>query len=218
MKSITMDHKTNDTTLKLTVSAIMVALSTVLSFIKPFELPYGGSVTLFSFVPILFVGYAYGIKWGAGAGLVHGILQMIFGISAATSGAGFKWWQFLLCALLDYIIAFSALGTSGIFKKVIKNPQVSVAVGSLFACVIKYICHFLSGFILFGGWAEWYFKESAGASYGSAILSEYSGKVLSAVYSLIYNATFSVPETVISIVMIVIIISIKPIRKAAGIK
>ena len=68
MKSKTMD-KSNETTVKLTVSAIMVALSTVLSFIKPFELPYGGSVTLFSFVPILFVGYAYGIKWGVGQDL-----------------------------------------------------------------------------------------------------------------------------------------------------
>ena len=76
MKSKTMD-KSNETTLKLTVSAIMVALSTVLSFIKFSELPYGGSVTLFSFVPILFVGYAYGAKWGLGAGLVHGILQML---------------------------------------------------------------------------------------------------------------------------------------------
>ena len=126
MKSKTMD-KSNETTLKLTVSAIMVALSTVLSFVKFSELPYGGSVTLFSFVPILFVGYAYGAKWGLGAGLVHGILQMIFGISGATAGAGFKWWQVVLCALLDYLVAFSVLGLSGVFKKSIKNPHLHSA-------------------------------------------------------------------------------------------
>lgn len=217
MKSKTMD-KSNEMTLKLTVSAIMVALSTVLSFIKFSELPYGGSVTLFSFVPILFVGYAYGAKWGLGAGLVHGILQMIFGISGATAGAGFKWWQVVLCALLDYLVAFGVLGLSGVFKKSIKNPQASFALGALFACVLKYISHFFSGYILFGGWAEWFFTEGGGMSYGSKILSTYSGNVLSAVYSVIYNATFSIPETVLSLVMVVVLISIKPIRKAAGIK
>ena len=55
-------------------------------------------------------------------------------------------------------------------------------------------------------------------SYGTKILSAYSGNVLSAVYSVIYNATFSIPETVLSLVMVVVLISIKPIRKAAGIK
>lgn len=217
MKSKTMD-KSNVTTVKLTVSAIMVALATVLSFIKFSELPYGGSVTLFSFVPILFVGYAYGIGWGLGAGLVHGILQMIFGISSATSGAGFKWWQVVLCALLDYLVAFGVLGLGGVFKKSIKNPQASFALGALFACVLKYVSHFFSGYILFSGWAEWFFTEGSGMSYGAKILSSFSGNALSAVYSLIYNATFSIPETILSIIMAVILISVKPIRKAAGIK
>ena len=152
------------------------------------------------------------------AGLVHGILQMIFGISGATAGAGFKWYQVVLCALLDYLVAFGVLGLSGVFKKSIKNPQASFALGALFACVLKYISHFFSGYILFGGWAEWFFTEGGGMSYGSKILSSYSGNVLSAVYSVIYNATFSIPETVLSLVMVVVLISIKPIRKAAGIK
>ena len=84
--------------------------------------------------------------------------------------------------------------------------------------MLKYISHFFSGYILFGGWAEWFFTEGGGMSYGSKILSSYSGNVLSAVYSVIYNATFSIPETVLSLVMVVVLISIKPIRKAAGIK
>lgn len=217
MKSKTMD-KSNETTVKLTVSAIMVALSTVLSFVPFFKLPYGGEVTLFSFVPILFVGYAYGAGWGLGAGLVHGILQMIFGISGATAGAGFKWWQFALCALLDYLVAFSVLGLSGTFKKSIKNPQASFALGTLFACVLKYVSHVLSGYILFRGYAEWFFGQDSIRAFGSKILSTYSGNVLGIIYSLFYNATFSIPETVLSLVMVVVLISIKPIRKAAGIK
>lgn len=210
-------NKTNANTMKLTVSAIMVAMSTVLSFIKFSELPYGGSVTLFSFVPILFVGYAYGAKWGLSAGIVYGILQTIFGISGAVSGAGFAWYQVLLCALLDYIVAGAMLGLGGIFKKAIKNPQLSFGLGSLAACVLKYISHFLSGYILFGTYAEWFFEEGAGMDYGAGILATYSGNALSAVYSLIYNATFMLPETIITVVMACIIISVKPLRKACGI-
>lgn len=211
-------NKTNENTMKLTVSAIMVAMSTVLSFIKFSELPYGGSVTLFSFVPILFVGYAYGAKWGLSAGVVYGILQTIFGISGAVAGAGFAWYQVLLCALLDYIVAGAMLGLGGIFKKAIKKPQLSFGLGALTACIFKYISHFLSGYILFGTYAEWFFTEGAGMDYGAGILATYSGDVLSAVYSLIYNATFMLPETIITVIMACIIISVKPIRKACGVK
>lgn len=218
MKSKPID-KSKEATVKLTVSAIMVALSTVLSIIPtPISLPYGGSVTIFSFVPILFVGYAYGVAWGVGAGVVHGIIQMIIGISGAVAETGFKWWQVVLCALLDYIIAFGMLGLAGTFKKSIKNPQASFAVGTLFACVLKYASHFLSGYILFRGYAEWFFTQDSVKAIGSKILSTYGGNVLGIIYSLFYNATFSVPETILSLVMVVVLISVKPIRKAAGIK
>lgn len=211
-------NKMSDNTLKLTVSGIMVAMSTVLSFIKFSELPYGGSVTLFSFVPLLFVGYAYGAKWGLSAGLVYGVLQAIFGISGAVAGAGFAWYQVLLCALLDYLVAGAMLGLGGVFKKAIKNPQVSFALGSVFACVLKYLSHFLSGYILFGTYAEWFFTEGGGMDYGANILATYSGNTLSVVYSLIYNATFMLPETIITVIMACIIISVKPLKKACGIK
>lgn len=218
MKSKNIGRNTEAITTKLTVSAIMVALSTVLSFIKFADLPYGGSVTLFSFVPILFVGYAYGAKWGLCTGLVHGILQMIFGISSSVAGAGFKWWQVALCALLDYLVAFALLGTSGMFKKSIKNPQVSLAVGTFVACMLKYLSHAASGFILFKGYAEWFFTDGAGAAYGSTVLEKFNGNSLGLLYTFVYNGLFSIPELIISIVMAVILISVKPIRKAAGIK
>lgn len=206
--------KMSKNTIKLTVSGIMVAMSTVLSFIKFSELPYGGTVTLFSFVPILFIGYAYGAKWGISAGIVYGIMQTIFGISGAVAGAGFAWYQVILCALLDYIVAGAMLGTGGVFKKLIKKPQLSFGLGAFFACLLKYISHFLSGYILFGTYAQWFFEEGGGMSYGSWILSSYSGNMLSVIYSLIYNATFMLPETVITVIMACIIISVKPLRKA----
>lgn len=214
--SIQKSNKMSDNTMKLTVSGIMVAMSTVLSFIKFSELPYGGSVTLFSFVPIIFVGYAYGMKWGLSAGLVYGVLQALFGVSGAT--AGFAWYQVILCAMLDYIVAGAMLGLGGLLKKVVRNPQLSFGLGSFFACVLRYISHFLSGYILFGTYAQWFFEEGGGASYGAGILSTYSGNTLSIVYSLIYNATFMLPETVITVIMACIIISVKPLKKVCGIK
>lgn len=218
MKSRNIGRNTEEITSKLTVSAIMVALSTVLSFIKFADLPYGGSVTLFSFVPILFVGYAYGMKWGIGAGLVHGTLQMVFGISSSIAGAGFKWWQVALCAVLDYLVAFALLGTGGMFKKTVKKPQVSFGLGAFAACMLKYLSHAASGFILFKGYAEWFFTDGAGAAYGGAVLEKFSGNALGLLYTFVYNGLFSVPEMIISIVMAVILISVKPIRKITGIK
>lgn len=218
MKSRNVSAK-KQTTIKLTVCAIMVAMATVLSFVKFAQLPYGGSVTLFSFVPILFAGYAYGWKWGIGSSIVYGILQMIFGLSNAIAGAGFKWWQVLLCAFLDYIVACSMLGFAGAFRKPIKNPHLSFAVGTVFACLLRWAFHFLSGFILFGSYAEWFFTdpESSGSAYGGAIVEAFSGNALSAIYSLIYNGLFIVPEIIISVIMAMILISVKPIRKACGI-
>lgn len=203
-----------DTTTRLTVSGIMIALSTVLSFIKFSNLPYGGAVTLFSFVPVLLVGYSYGLKWGIGAGLVHGVLQAVFGVSGAVAGAGFKLWQVAFCACFDYVFAFTALGLSGVLKGKIKNTRAAFTTGSFLACVIKYLCHVASGYVLFGGYAEWYFTdpESSGAAFGAHIMPAFSGQGLALVYSFIYNATFMIPETVITLVMVSILVSVSPVK------
>lgn len=207
--------KTNENTVKLTVCAIMIAMSTVLSFIKISHLPFGGSVTLFSFVPILFAGYAYGWKWGIGSGLVYGIFQAMFDVSASVAGTGFKWWQVALCAALDYIFAGAVLGMAGIFRKPIKKPQLSFALGTVFACVLKLFVHFLSGYTLFSGWAQSFFEE---ASYGQFFIERFSGNTFVALYSLLYNSTFMIPELISSTIAVIILISVKPIRKACGIK
>lgn len=207
--------KTNENTVRLTVCAIMIAMSTVLSFIKISHLPFGGSVTLFSFVPILFAGYAYGWKWGIGSGLVYGIFQAMFDVSASVAGAGFKWWQVALCAVLDYIFAGAVLGTAGIFRKTVKKPQLSFAAGTVFACLLKLCVHFLSGYTLFSGWAQSFFAE---ASYGQFFIEHFSGNAFVVLYSLLYNSTFMIPELIASTIAAVIIISVKPVRKACGIK
>ena len=74
--------KNKNLALKLTESAMMIALATVLSFLKLASLPYGGSITIASLLPILIIAIRYGVPWGLFTGLVHGTLQLIWGTVA----------------------------------------------------------------------------------------------------------------------------------------
>ena len=92
---------------RLAESALMLALSTILAELAVFSLPFGGSVTLFSQVPVILVSYRYGVKWGLTTGLAMSIIQLIFGIQNFSYVSGMA--AFLILALCDYLIAFSAL-------------------------------------------------------------------------------------------------------------
>ena len=70
--------------------AVMVALATVLSLIKLYELPYGGSVTAASMLPILIIAYRHGTGVGLGTALVYGVIQQLLGINTL-GGNGFTW-------------------------------------------------------------------------------------------------------------------------------
>ena len=76
-----MKEKTNISVNKLTLSAIFVALATVLSLIKVIKMPLGGSVTLFSMLPIVLISCALGVKWGMAVSFVYSLIQLAFGIT-----------------------------------------------------------------------------------------------------------------------------------------
>ena len=63
----------------LTESAVMIALATVLSFIKLLDLPYGGSITIGSMLPMIVIAYRYGIGRGMITGLVYSVIHLIYG-------------------------------------------------------------------------------------------------------------------------------------------
>ncbi|MDO4748840.1 MAG: energy-coupled thiamine transporter ThiT, partial [Eubacteriales bacterium] len=136
--------------LRLATSGVLIGLATILSIIKVFSWPFGGSVTLFSMVPILVLSYMYGVRWGMLCGAVYGVLQMLLGATMSSAFAGLDWWAVILMALLDYIIAYMVVGLSGMFKKAIKNPAASIALGSVVAILLRLICHFVSGWIFYG--------------------------------------------------------------------
>lgn len=170
---------------RLAESALMLALATILSELAVFSLPFGGSVTLFSQVPVILISYRYGVKWGLVTGLALSVIQLIFGIQnfSYVSGIG----AFLILAFCDYIIAFSALGLGGMFKNKIKNDVLSISIGGILVTVIRFICHFISGATIWKDYAE-----------GAPVLE----------YSLKYNASYMLPELIITVVGLVVVSSV----------
>jgi len=117
--------------------AVFVALASVLSYIKIFSLPQGGSVTLASMVPILWLALRRGPKVGLFAAAVYGVVQLALGPEGIYYPAQ---------VLLDYPIAFGLLGLAGFFQK---RPFIGVTVG----IIGRFFAHFLSGVIFFARWA-----------------------------------------------------------------
>lgn len=151
-------------------TAIMIALATALSYVTMFSLPHGGSITLFSQVPIIIIGYRYGVKWGCTTGVIYGILQMLLqglGNFAYVKGIG----AYLVLILADYVFAFMSLGLGGaMFKKVIKNQTVALALGAFVGSFLRFICHFVSGVTIWADYADgwkgvWAYSASYNGSY-----------------------------------------------------
>ena len=128
--------KGNFDTRVLAEIAIGVALATVLSYIKIFSMPYGGSVTLGSMVPILLIAFRRDVKVGVVTGVIYGFVQMFLD----------AWFYSPVGMALDYPIAFGILGIAGLFKK---QPIIGVVV----AMVGRFVSHFISGVVFFGMYA-----------------------------------------------------------------
>ena len=123
-------------------AAVCIAMSFALSYLKLWKMPQGGSVTFASLLPLMIYAYMFGAKKGVFAGLIYGTLQAIqepFLIHPA---------QFLL----DYPVAFSAIGLAGLFgnfKNLEKLPQIQFALGAVVASVLRFASHVLSGVFAF---------------------------------------------------------------------
>mgnify|MGYP000105063966 CR=1 FL=1 len=132
-------------------AAVMVALAQILSYLKLMELPNGGSITLFSMVPFILVSFRHGVKWGLFTGFVNSLLQMLLGFYAPPAPGLLP---LVGMILLDYVLAFSFLGLACVFAKPFKNKLVGVAVGSAAVCVLRFLCSFLSGVLIWGNLSD----------------------------------------------------------------
>jgi thiamine transporter len=115
---------------------MFVSLATVLSFIKIFSLPQGGSITAASMVPILLLALRRGPKVGLFGATLYGVVQ--FWVD--------PYMVSLPQALLDYPVAFGLLGVAGFFQK---RPFIGATLG----IVGRFVAHFFSGIIFFAMWA-----------------------------------------------------------------
>jgi len=132
-------EKKQNYTRALTTSALMVALSMILSNIKLFDMPQGGAVTLFSMLPIILLGWMLGTRWGVMGGLVLGLINLMFDAYVIHPAQ----------LILDYFLAFAVLGLSGL----VRNKKHGLALGVIVGVLGRYICSFLSGWIFFGEYA-----------------------------------------------------------------
>ena len=164
----------------LTEGAVMLALAVVLNYLSGIifaSLPQGGSVTLAMF-PLLF----YVHRWGLGKGLLvcfaYGTLDMLL-------GKGYAWgWQSIL---LDYLVAYTALGLGGLFRGKAWGIFPCITVG----CLGRFLVHYISGVTLYR------IVEPTGIE-GLEFLGVFSDPHL---YSLAYNGVYMVPNTIIALVI-----------------
>ena len=205
-------------TKKLVTSAMLITIATVLSLLTPFNLPFGGGITLASSFPIILIAYIYETKWGLFSAFIYSILQIVTGMGTVASfflpgDSQMVLWRAILVCLLDYTLAYTVLGFGGIFKGKIKNNIVSIAVGAVFALLLRYLVHIISGAIFFGAWAEWFFTQEGFYKIGETILNTFSGPSLSVIYSVFYNGLYMIPEIIITAIVAPIIYKILNLNK-----
>ena len=212
----------NKRTQKLIECAIFIALATVLSLVKIIPMPFGGSVTLLSMLPIIIISYRHGLKWGIPSALIYSVIQGLLDVSVISGAfmpgdAQMVWYNAILMCLLDYIVAFAVLGFGGLFRKR-ANPSEALCLGAITAVLLRYVTHILSGAILWSTWAEWFFTDVIGGETGAYVLSHFSGAGLSIIYSIVYNGIYMIPEIIFTGIAAYLVGKIPYIAKKSDIK
>lgn len=207
----------------LTESALLIAMAIVLELVaKAFipEMPFGGQVTLVSMLPIVLISYRHGVKWGLLSGVVYAALEMVIGAKTVAAafqpdyfGSGVLIVNALLMCLLDYVLAFTILGIGGCFRNKIQNPGLSLCLGSIVALGCRYLCHILSGYILFGSYAEWFFTQEGFPAWGANLVATLNPQLLALAYSVVYNGMYMIPEIVFTAVAALLLSRIPGIVK-----
>ncbi len=213
-------------TKRITESAMLLAIAIVLELVaKMFipEMPFGGQVTLVSMLPIVLISYRHGMGWGFIASFTYALLEMALGAKTVSAaflpgyfGDGTMIGSAICMCLLDYVLAFTVLGLGGIFRNKIKNPGTALACGSLVALGARYLCHILSGYILFSGYAEWYFTQEGFPAWGAYLVENLGSVALGITYSVAYNGMYMLPEMALTFVVALVLGRNKQIANKLG--
>lgn len=161
---------------QLAFCAVSIALGTVLSYIKVFSFPTGGSITLLSMLIVCLPGYWFGLGAGIMTGVAYGVLQMLID----------PYILYPMQLVMDYLLAFGALGLAGLFAK----RKHGMIPGYITGVLGRYVFAVLSGWIFFGmyAWEGW-----------NPLL-----------YSVVYNGIYIFAEAIVTIVILLL----PPVKKA----
>ncbi|WP_054739323.1 energy-coupled thiamine transporter ThiT [Cellulosilyticum ruminicola] len=175
-------------TKQLVYGGMCIAIAFVLSYIRLYKMPYGGSITLASMFPIILYAIIFGPIPGIIAGVAYGFLQLI------QDAWVLNWAQLLF----DYPLAYGCLGLAGMAPRFIKSIQVRLCLAIPIAILGRGLMHFISGVVFFADYAP----EGMNPIY----------------YSFIYNALYIVPEAIITLILALVLVSTpiySAMRKAA---
>lgn len=174
----------------LIACAIMVALATVLSLIKIYELPLGGSVTLLSMLPICVLSIRLGLKWGLAGGFVYAFLQMLLDIGKVVTW-GLTPAALIGCIVFDYLLAFTCIGLAGMFRR---KGYAGMAAGVTLALFLRFCSHLVSGTLIFDIWLP----------------DGWSNPFL---YAIAYNGSFMLPELIFTIIAVLLLAKTPAFRR-----
>lgn len=185
-----------NTTLLLTESAIMLALSAALFTVSEF-IPWpawlqGGGISLFGSLPIIVLSYRRGLKYAIPTAFILSLFELVMGLS------NFAWVKgpvsYVIVALFDYILAYTSFGFGGLFRKAKGNVTVKLVAGTVITNAIRFVCHFLSGITV---WSEYTQGNGGFTNLDSLIHGITKGSVI---YSVTYNGGYMLPETIIAVI------------------
>ena len=175
--------------------AVMLALATALSFIQIYKLPWGGSITLLSMLPIVLFSIRRGVAMGLAVSFLFSLIQLFQGIMDGLFGWGLTPGMLVACIFIDYIFAFTVLGLAGVFRKKGTAGWIS---GIAIAIALRFVMHFLSGVVIWKSFGELW----EGFSTDSSVL-----------YSILYNGSYMLPELIITVIAAVILLNVPEVRK-----
>lgn len=173
----------------ITRGAICIALSSVLSLIKVVDLPLGGGLTPCSMLPIIVFCYIYGGKKAVLAAFAYSLVQTLFGLDSIQYGK--NTWQVIVILILDYIIAYTVLGFSYVFKK--PGSDKGIISGTVLVIFLRFLCHFASGLIV---WNNLFPNELGYAPVW---------------WSFIYNGSYMLAELIITCIVAFFIQKLIPV-------
>lgn len=158
--------------------AMVIAMAIILGMIRIYKLPWGGAVTLFSMLPISMYSIKYGVRKGLEISFICAVFQFFQGISDGLFAWGLTPIMLASCIFLDYLLAYTVIGLAGIFRN---KGAVGWISGTVIALTLRFICHFISGAVIFRSFG----KLWDGFSTNNTLL-----------YSLIYNGAYMLPEII----------------------